>query len=191
MDEAVYSQKQSDRRVWARPGEAVYRNKVGFRAVAVVAAVDVDGAVPYTLMREGAIDQDAFIDFLEGLRDRIAVPREQEIVLLVDNLAVHRTHRVRARSAVLKVRLLFNAPYSSEYNPIERLWAWSKQLWRSACLDMRDFKRPELIRRSICDALDRVASEALARHVRRCLWDMRDWLTANAVPYNNNPERPR
>ena len=47
--------------------------------------------------------------------------------MLVDNLRVHRTDRVVAQAKRSKVELIFNGTYSSEYNPIERLWAWAKQ----------------------------------------------------------------
>ena len=46
--------------------------------------------------------------------------------MLVDNLGVHRTERVKAKAKECRVEMVFNVSYSSTFNPIERLWAWSK-----------------------------------------------------------------
>ena len=35
----------------------------------------------------------------------------------------------------LGIELVFNGTYSSEYNPIERLWAWAKKRFVRACVE--------------------------------------------------------
>jgi len=46
--------------------------------------------------------------------------------MLVDNLGVHRTEKVKAKAKECRIEMVFNGSYSSTFNPIERLWAWSK-----------------------------------------------------------------
>ena len=54
--------------------------------------------------------------------------------MMLDNLPVHKTHLVRDHAENFNIELVFNATYSSTYNPIERLWSYSKQRFTRACL---------------------------------------------------------
>ena len=46
--------------------------------------------------------------------------------MLLDNLSVHRSHVVRDWAENRGMHLLFNAPYSCQFNPIEWLWGFAK-----------------------------------------------------------------
>jgi transposase len=56
--------------------------------------------------------------------------RGAPIVLVLDNLSVHRTRKVVDFSKRCKIEIVYNASYSSEFNPIERLWAFAKRNFR-------------------------------------------------------------
>ena len=50
-------------------------------------------------------------------------------VVVLDNLAVHRSRKV-AEIFDQRFVAMFLPPYSSALNPIERLWAVAKERWR-------------------------------------------------------------
>ena len=83
----------------------------------------MNGQVVALHIIDGAIDTAAFIQFLGKVS---AYLKGRKCGMFVDNLAVHHTHAVRDCAEKNKIQLVFNGIYSSEFNPIERLWAWSK-----------------------------------------------------------------
>ena len=145
----------------------------------------MNGEVEYTAMNDYSIDQDVFLSFLEGLRMRKGW-YSGPLWLFVDNLGVHRTTKVKDFCNENEIFLIFNAPYNSAVNAVERLWAYSKQRWRTECLDIADFKNAKLLKHLVLACLESVNSSHLAKHVKRCILDMADWLTENVRGYNIN-----
>ena len=126
MDEAVFSSAQVTNKVWfgrQRERVVVQKKKAGFKAIAVAAAIDMDGKIAGLHICDHSIDRFSYVKFLEDVHKN---NDNKDCIMLVDNLAVHRTKLVRDYAASHGIELLFNGTYSSNYNPIERLWAWSK-----------------------------------------------------------------
>ena len=73
--------------------------------------------------------------------------------MLLDNLPVHKMISVRDFAAKMKIELIFNGTYSSTFNPIERLWAWSKRYFADHCIGDAPYhlqhRMRELVRESI------------------------------------------
>jgi transposase len=66
-----------------------------------------------------------FIAFLHQLHQSFP---DQLLVLILDNCSIHRSQKVKAlvaKASWLELQPL--APYSPEYNPIERFWHWLKR----------------------------------------------------------------
>jgi transposase len=80
-----------------------------------------------SLLVRGTIDQRVFAAFVE----RVLVPslHPGQIVIL-DNLAVHKSVRARARIEAAGCYLVFLPPYSPDFNPIEPAFAKIKQALR-------------------------------------------------------------
>ena len=119
MDGCVFSSGQVKPKIWFVPQSGpvfLPKKKVGFKAIAVAAAIDSSGRVVAHLSRD-------FMEFLHRLKDHLG---RKKAVLLLDNLGVHRTKAVQKLAAKLGIELVFNGTYSSNYMPIERLWAWAK-----------------------------------------------------------------
>ena len=133
MDESVFSQGQVKPKIWyhAQSGPVFLpKKKVGFKAIAVAAAIDSSGRVVAHLTRERSIDSTTFMEFLHLLKDHLGRRRG---VLFLDNLRVHRTKAVQKLAPKLGIELVFNGTYSSNFMPIERLWAWAKHHFTRAC----------------------------------------------------------
>ena len=133
-DEAIFSSNQFNQKTWY-PQNAkclIKKKKIGFKAIAVVAAVDRAGKVVALHMRERSIDSDAFVVFLKKVG--VAMKR-RKCYMLVDNLITHRTDDVREQARKSNIELIFNGTYSSDYNAIERLWSFSKHRFYKTCID--------------------------------------------------------
>ena len=82
---------------------------------------------------------------------------------------MHYSEPVVETAKMFKLKLLFNASYKSELNPIERLWAFSKRIFGRELLELGNrFSYAEteaLVRRSI--AL--VDPASLVQRIRTCL----------------------
>ena len=69
MDEAVFSSKQINRKIWYIPSKdpvLIKKRKIGFKAIAVASAMDINGRVVYSHIVDGAIEGTEFMKFLEG-----------------------------------------------------------------------------------------------------------------------------
>ena len=177
-DEAVWSCKQAERKVWAAKGVIVLqtaRNKISFEAVAVCGAMDVDGKMQYAKLVPKALDQHHFADFITELRQ--SVQHDGRLYVLVDNLGIHKTKMVRAHCQEQNVELIFNGAYSSPFDPIERYWSFAKRIFAQRCLTATDFKNKAKVQALVRKSMEDVNQESMGRHVRRCLHDMEEWLS--------------
>ena len=134
--------------------------------------MDGDGQQRTIFLQQRSIDQAAFAEFLAELRrDCTArgVPSEQRLWCLVDNLSVHRTKTVKEQCRLENIELIFNGSYSSPYNAVERLWAYSKRHFSTLCLSFHDFKNKGAVRTLVRGALAKTVAKGLALHSRHCL----------------------
>ena len=69
--------------------------------------------------------------------------------LVLDNLIIHRTAKVKELCVKSGVALVFNGTYSSEYMPVERLWMFAKLYWRREVTEISNFKNKALLRKRI------------------------------------------
>ena len=113
MDESMFTCGQVAPKIWYLPQtNPVYlpKKKVGFKAIAVAAAINKKGEVVAHQIQDHSIDADAFMQFLRNLKSHV---RRKKAVLLVDNLSVHRTKAVRELATKLGIELVYNGTYSS------------------------------------------------------------------------------
>ena len=113
-------------------------------------------------IEDHSIDTDGFISFLNHLKAHIG---RKKAVLLLDNLAVHRTHRSREIARKHGIELVYNGTYSSEFMPIERLWAWAKLRFTRACTEDAPYHRQEAMRRLVRDIILQDYSHGLKKRI--------------------------
>ena len=192
-DEAVWSSRQAERKVWAKSKQVTLvaaRNRISFQAVGVCGAMTVDGKMAHAKLVPNALDQFDFADFLAELRKKQG--HQKRLFILVDNLGIHKTKFVQEQCARKNVELIFNGAYSSPFNPVERYWAFAKRLFSKYCLTATDFKNKEKVQTMVRLSLSAVNLRSLARHVRRCLKDMEEWLADyNHLMKSNRNNRQR
>ena len=94
----------------------------------MVSALALRGLIA-TMTLEGAVDTLAFDTYLsEVLRPKL---KAGDVVIL-DNLNVHKASQVEQVAADRGARVIWLAPYSPDYSPIEQCWSKIKQRLRAA-----------------------------------------------------------
>ena len=99
--------------------------------------------------------------------------------MLVDNLSVHYTDVVTSEAKRRKIELIYNGTYSSEFNPIERLWAWSKQRFTKRCIDGGPYHLQHRMRELVEEHITFDFSKGMSKRIQTCLQMMRDYLAEN------------
>ena len=130
IDESMYTVNQTTSSTWWFKGKdppTVQRNALAFYGISVIAAIDVKGKLVHTHIKQGAVNADDFNEFLDGLADKTNL---KPCALYLDNLRAHHTAEVKENAFYSQQELVFAGSYSSELNPIEALWCWSKPQFR-------------------------------------------------------------
>ena len=71
-----------------------------------------------------SINVEKFKEYLIDLRN---INKRRKLAIFMDQLNVHKSPKIRKLAIQLGVKLIFNAPYSPELNPIERVFALTKK----------------------------------------------------------------
>ena len=85
--------------------------------------------------------------------------------MFLDNLSVHKNHRISEWATAHGMKLLFNAAYSCQFNPIESMWSYAKHRFfrEEALLEAGNrFSQVELRARKSIEA---VSAETMERCV--------------------------
>ena len=94
----------------------------------IISAISLAGAGA-TMTVEGAVDTDTFNAYIEQvLRPTIRCGD----VLVLDNLSAHRASQLEAVAQECGAHVLWLAPYSPDFSPIELMWSKIKTAVRAA-----------------------------------------------------------
>jgi transposase len=118
-DETGLSNQDQVGRSWAPRGETPVVARTAKRVTrSMIAAVSNRGLMRFMLY-EGALNADRFIDFLR----RLVRDAGRKVILVVDNLKVHKAGRVRAwlESHRHEIELVYLPSYAPDHNPVEHL----------------------------------------------------------------------
>lgn len=129
LDEAGVDTSMTPSRARAPRGERAHGSAPGrWESTTVVAAIGVDGVLaPMTL--PGAMNGATFEAYVEGV---LAPELEPGDVVVMDNLASHKSGRVIEAIEAVGARVKFLPPYSPDLNPIEKTWSKVKEFMRRA-----------------------------------------------------------
>ncbi len=144
----------------------IEKAKIGFIAIADVAAINLQGRVVALLLREGSICTCDFIDFLRNFNSRM---RSEKIYVFLYNLRIHHTLIIASKAQANNQVLSYNASYSSQLSPVERLWELAKRQFVKDCVTDVDFKQQEEIKAFVKNNILEASSETLKKHVFACL----------------------
>lgn len=124
LDEVGFSLKGVLRRTWARRGKTpIVRLPASWHKLSTIGAITSSGQfLQHT--QAGAIRTADVLTFLAHVLKHVS----GEVVLVLDNAAIHRAKAVSAFvETVERLSLVYLPPYSPEFNPIEQVWAYVKR----------------------------------------------------------------
>jgi transposase len=123
--------------------------------ISVIGAMGLRGLVA-TLAVEGAVDTICF----DAYAERVLGPRlRRGDVIVLDNLGAHRASRIEEVAAERGAQVLWLAPYSPDFSPIEQCWSKIKSYLRGA-------------KARTAEALDQALAQAIGLVTRA---DIRGW----------------
>lgn len=88
----------------------------GVGYIAVLAAISKDFGFEHVQLYDEAVNEEKFMLYLRKLAE---MNKRKQLVIVMDNLPVHKTLDVKALMRELKFEWIYVVPYSPEYNPIE------------------------------------------------------------------------
>lgn len=91
---------------------------------AIVAAVSREYGVDLVQVYKHSINKMKFKIFLQELRDKYPF---DDMLLVMDNLSVHKTREVRNRMDEMNIMYAFTPAYSPAYNGIEEVFSMAKR----------------------------------------------------------------
>jgi transposase len=129
---------------WGPKGESldILAPKNGQFKIGVCAAISKKKFLGYQLLNNTRADKHMFKKFLEGLFTRLS-PQEyrKKIVIFLDNSSVHRAKLIQNFCQEYQIKVIFNAPYCPDFNPIENLFC----LWKGKVHEQVHNNKAELI----------------------------------------------
>jgi transposase len=84
---------------------------------------------------DSGTDKEVFESFVEHV---LCKHLEQGDVVVMDNLAAHKSAKAKTLIEAAGARIVFQPPYSPQVNPIEMAWAKLKALLRAARVRSRE-----------------------------------------------------
>lgn len=125
----------------------------------IISALSLAGASA-TFTIESAVDTDIFNVYVESI---LGPTIEAGDVLILDNLSAHRASRIEAVAAERGAIVIWLAPYSPDFSPIELMWSKIKTALRAAKARTR-----EELERALVTALELVTPEDCLGWFQHC-----------------------
>jgi transposase len=125
----------------------------------IIGSIRLDGSTACMAI-EGATDSEVFREYVRRILCPVLRPGD---IVVMDNLAPHKSEETLALIEQAGAQALFLPAYSPDLNPIEKMWSKIKQLLRSA--EART--HPDLLH-AIAAALQRVTPNDAAGWFASC-----------------------
>lgn len=109
-----------------RVTESVPRN-YGLQT-SIISTLGLDG-VEATMTVEGAVDTEVFNVYVREVLGPVIKPGD---ILVLDNLAAHRASQIEQVAQERGAEVIWLAPYSPDFSPIELMWSKIKAALRAA-----------------------------------------------------------
>lgn len=124
LDEVGFSLNGIVQRTWAVRGKTpVVRLPATWQKLSTIGAITSRGQFLQQTQAEAITAKDV-LAFLEHVLKHVS----GEIMLVLDNAAIHKAKAVTAFAATeTRLALVYLPPYSPELNPIEKVWAYIKR----------------------------------------------------------------
>ena len=136
LDECGCQHNMSRARARSPRGQRAYDVRPGDTrsTLTVLGVLTIHGLVD-TMTVDGGTDKEVFETFVEQILCRHL---EHGDVVVMDNLAAHKSARAKELIEAAGARIVFQPPYTPQVNPIEMAWSKLKSLLRAARVRSRE-----------------------------------------------------
>ena len=126
LDEMMVTSRTFPTHEWSalKNNMMIDKSKTPTNAIAVLAAVSRERGLDLVMQFDFSVKKGEFKVFLEELRRKYFA---EDIVLVMDNLMVHKCREVCDRMDELGFRYSWTPPYSPSYNGIEEVFSIAKR----------------------------------------------------------------
>ena len=107
------------------PAPIIHRHIRG-ASRSIIGVITTDGKSSYSVMKK-ALNKGSFEEFI---RNYIIPLATKPYTLIMDNLSIHKNKACLELLKKHQIEVIFQPPYSPEYNPIEFVWGWVKKSLR-------------------------------------------------------------
>lgn len=125
----------------------------------MISSIRLDGTTA-CMHLAGAADTAAFVTYIEQV---LCPTLKQGDIVVMDNLAVHKSPAVTALVQASGAEVRFLPAYSPDLNPIEKMWSKLKTLLRSA-----EARTPEQLDAAITMAFSKITAKDAAGYFASC-----------------------
>ena len=133
VDEAMFTFNTFRKRAWAGRGHNITINDADYfiKAQAMVCAISEDGGLEAYHIHEKSVTSSDFSQFIQVLSERAG---GREFAIFMDNLRVHKTQEVAEACKKVGAKVIFNVPYSPDFNGIEAYFSQVKGEYKKLIL---------------------------------------------------------
>ncbi len=130
-----------------------------WQSTTMISSIRLDGTTA-CMHLAGAADTDAFVAYIGQV---LCPTLKQGDIVVMDNLAVHKSPEVLRLVAAAGAEVRFLPAYSPDLNPIEKMWSKIKALLRSA-----EARTPEQLDQAISLAFSKITAKDAAGWFASC-----------------------
>ena len=162
IDESHFNNEISAIYGWSLKGEEI-RDKLHIKKkvrYSLLCAVSNKKVVHYIVVK-GSVNSEIFKQFIKDLNTKIT----NNSYFLLDNARIHHSKIVKEYIEKTTHKLIFNAPYCPEYNPIEKVFSKVKNLVRMKSNN----KDPNKLKKNIQVALNKITRNDLQNYFQKSL----------------------
>ncbi len=131
--------------------------------ISALSVMSVAG-VEATMTVEGSVDTQVFNVFVEEFIRPVLKAGD---ILVLDNLGAHRASRIEQIASNCGAKVVWLAPYSPDFSPIELMWSKLKTLFRASKARTR-----EEIEQGLQKALERITESNCRAWFRHCGYEV-------------------
>ena len=133
---------------------------------AILAAVSREFGIDLIKVYKNSVNISKFKTFLEELRSKYPF---DSMLLVMDNLSVHKSNAVKERMHELGFAFAFTPAYSPAYNGIEEVWSIGKQMIKKKRLDLILKGQKEYLRNIIFESFERIDIMSISKCINRSI----------------------
>lgn len=141
LDEVVFSKLSMQKLEWSGKNKNITVDEAKVRAgyIAVCATISEGVGIESLAFQGKAFNQFAYIQFLYWIR---YMHNNEPLAIFADNLSVHLCANTMKACRYLNIKMIFNLPYSPDYNPIEMVFSQVKKIFKSERLQKLANQQP-------------------------------------------------